>query len=140
MWFPQYKICFLPGKVCFGLVKSRLMTLHSVICACLLTGEKMGTLNTPEMRGGNDHIFDLCVDGDTLIIPCYNTKRVLQYKLQTAQTSEGNYFNASITWPSVPTTLETQSEFVIISFHVLKILAFSPMPRSGANRPVHRNE
>ena len=35
------------------------MTLHSVICACLLTGEKMGTLNTPEMRGGNDHIFDL---------------------------------------------------------------------------------
>ena len=51
----------------------------------MITGEVMREITDPDIRRKSSWVRDMCVDGDTLIIPRYDEKAVLYYKLDYEQ-------------------------------------------------------
>lgn len=52
------------------------LLFHSVII-----GEVIRELRDPKLRPGS-HVYDMCVDRDLLIIPRYQEKTILVYKMK----------------------------------------------------------
>ena len=49
------------------------------------TGEVMREITDPNIRPLKDYVYDMCVDGDTLITLRFEEKTVLYYKLNYEQ-------------------------------------------------------
>ena len=47
----------------------------------VLTGEVMGEITDPNIRPMSSWVYDMCIDGDTLIIPRSQEKTVLYFRL-----------------------------------------------------------
>ena len=51
----------------------------------MITGEVMREITDPDIRPMSSRVYDLCIDGDTLIIPRYDANTVLYYRLNYDQ-------------------------------------------------------
>ena len=51
----------------------------------MITGEVMREIADPDIIPKSSRVCDMCIDGDTLIIPRYNAKTVLYYRLNYDQ-------------------------------------------------------
>ena len=51
----------------------------------MITGELMSGITDPDIRPRKDNVYDMCIDGDTLIIPRCGDKTVLYYRLNFDQ-------------------------------------------------------
>ena len=47
----------------------------------MITGEVVREITDPNIRPISSYVHDMCIDGDTLIIPIYNEKAVLFFRL-----------------------------------------------------------
>ena len=50
----------------------------------MITGELMREITDPDIRP-ESYVYDMCIDSDTLIIPRYDKKTVLYYRLNYDQ-------------------------------------------------------
>ena len=46
-----------------------------------IIGEVVREITDPNIRPESSHVYDMCIDGDTLIIPRYDEKAVLFFRL-----------------------------------------------------------